>query len=589
MAFGPRSYFWRLSIAFLAVGLLPFTMLALLYGTASARLLENSYRGRTLEAVSGARDLAETLLREAATKARFLAESEPVLSYLSSIDDDPRLISEVYRLFTATAGSGSWYPYVIPLDGKPAISGLSLPDEYGFPLYEGWGMLGQLGRKRLNPGEVVFWGQPHPDSGYSVPLAAGAVVSIGGVPAGYVIVDVGRPLFAERVGGPSLVQGALTGLRITDASGCVLYDMTDSAAEAGFADGATPGSSLSAALPVRDGMVLSGTYPVSAARDGSSRMAGVTLLLAGFGALVALAMALLLSRSIASPVHRLTGTMELVSQGCLDARCRETDAWKTGDEIATLIHRFNLMIDRVKGLVTNLVTRERELRTAEVRALQAQINPHFLYNTLNSIRSKARLEGMDEIASMTTRLARILREGARPREAFSTLGYGLSLARDYFEIESFRWPGRFTFEERVEEAALETRLPSLTVQPLVENALVHGLEPLSGAGRLTVEASVVSGDLILRVSDTGVGMDAAKLAALRSRIGAATLAPEEDPPEDGSQTLSGSAGMGIALINTHRRICLIYGAPYGLAVESSPGAGTTVTVCVPRDPEVAEC
>ncbi len=590
MAFGPRSYFWRLSIAFLAVGLLPFSLLALLYGTASARLLENSYRDRTLEAVSGARDLADSLLREAAEKARFLSLSEPVVAYLSAQDDDPRLASEVYRIFTATGGALSWSLYVIPLDGRPAIAGAPLPTEYEYPLYEGWGILGLLGSQGAEPKEPAFWGQPHPDSGASVPVAAGVAVTLNGKPAGYVIVDVSRSLFAERVGAPSLARGTLTGLRVVDSSGCILYDMTDAASEAGFSDAGAvgneiPAASLSASFPIRDGMVLSGTYPVSAARDGSERMAGVTLLLAGLCALAALAMALFLSRSIARPVHRLTVAMELVSQGRLDARCAETGLWETGDEIAILIHRFNQMIDRVKDLVKNLVTRERELRTAEVKALQAQMNPHFLYNTLSSIRSKARLEGQEEIAVMTTRLARILREGVRPRDDFSTLARALSLARDYFEIESFRWPGRFTYTETVDAAALDTRLPSLVVQPLVENALVHGLEPLQGEGRLTVHASVVSGDLILRVTDTGVGIPPDTLESLRARLAAASLSPEEDPPAAPDAAVSPKGGTGIALINTHRRICLIFGAPYGVSVESVPGKGTTVTVCVPREAE----
>lgn len=558
---------------------MPFSLLALLYGITSARILENSYRSRTAEAVGSARNLAESLIRDASDKALSLSRSQPVIAYLESPTEDPWLLSEVNRLFTATFPSSDWHPYVLPLDGRTPVSSSPLPEEYRLPVYSGWGILGLLSRRDGAEGPVVF-AQPHPQSLYPVPLAAGVPVISGERLLGYVIVDAGRPLFAERVGGPSLAGGILTSLWISDSSGCVLYDATDPSREAGFTPRAL-GSSLSSSAPLGPDLRVSGVYPLSAARDSSSRITGVTFFLAGLSMAVSLILAIMFSRSVALPVHRMTLTMERVSGGDLEARCEETSL-AAGDEMALLVRRFNLMIDRVKELLSNLVTQERELRGAEIRALQAQMNPHFLYNTLNSIRSLARLEGAEDIAAMTTSLARIIREGARPRTLFSTVEESLALARDYFALESFRWPGRFTLEESVSGEALKAPIPSLILQPLVENALVHGLERRSGPGMLRIEASVASGDLILRVIDTGAGIEAAALAELRRRMSEAGDAVDgELPGAAGTRENPESEGLGIALVNSHRRLRLVYGAPYGLALESKVGEGTAVTVSIP--------
>lgn len=580
MNFRGRSYFWRLLYAFFAGGLVPFILLAVLFGTASSRILDTAYRSRTAESVSAAAALARSLTTETAGLASALASSEPVGVWLSGGTRDAWQVSEVNRLFSSSISSSFFVPYIIPIDGDEPLTRGFVPDEYRIGLYGGWGLLGELSRRMPPPGDTVIYGQPHPDSGLSIPLAAGAVVRAEGRAVGYVIVDVDRRLFTDRLGTAAASGGALTDLMLLNDAGCILYNMGDSRSEGSFFFDSSGPDVFRTRVTVIPGFFVCGSYPVSAARSYSARITKAAVLIAFCSLAVSLLMAVLLSRSIARPVHELTVTMKRVSQGQLDARAVERTGRHSGDELSFLVHRFNVTLDQVNALVDNLVAQERDLRRAETQALQAQINPHFLYNTLNSIRSMAKLSGSPEIASMTTSLARILREGALPGGSFSTVEESLSIARDYFSIEALRWPGRFTMEECIDPAILHAKIPRLILQPLVENALVHGLEHKSGPGSLSVHGTLSGGDVFIRVRDSGSGIAPERLAHIRERLREAGERPVESSLNDSSIPVR-PEGAGIALVNTHRRLCLMFGKPYGIELVSEIGQGTTVMVCFP--------
>jgi two-component system sensor histidine kinase YesM len=590
MAFRQRTFFWRLLYAFFAGGLVPFVVLAVSFGVASTRVLENAWRDRSRETIRGSAELSRILFSDAETAARSLAASDSVREYMTTSSKNAWLVSEVNRLFSSTLSNSAFSAYLVPLNGAPPFSRSSVPDEYLYELYSGWGILGSLSRSIAgasaeNPDRAVFFGQPHPASGTSVPVSVGVPVRAGGRVTGFVIVDISRQAFSDRVGSVAASGGALTNLFIEDRSGLILYDMVDGQDEASFAAGSRTASPdyLVSQEEVRDGIVVTGLYPVNAVRSYSGRILAMIVLIAGLSMLASLFMAIIMSRQIARPVHLLTLTMERVSQGQLGARCEELPGVSYGEELAVLAHRFNLMIDRVNGLVENLVAQERELRRAETQALQAQINPHFLYNTLNSIRSMARLEGSNGIADMTTSLARIIREGAYAGTGVSTLAHSLDLARDYFSIESARWPGRFTLEESIDPGILDARMPRLIIQPIVENALVHGLEAKPGEGLLSITGRLAAGDIVLTVRDTGVGIPSDRLESLRAVLKEAGSHPAESSARNSS--MPGSRGFGIALVNTQRRLSLMYGLPYGIDIVSAAGEGTTVTICFPHERE----
>ncbi len=587
-----RSFFWRLLGAFILGGLLPFLALSVAFGTASSRILERAWVARSRETIVGAAELTRRLVLDASDAALELARSDTVSRFLSGNEGDPWLVSEINRQFSALSSSSAFDFFLIPLDGTEPLSRSPIPDEYRVGLYGGWGILGALSRfdgvglgaERPSAFGATLFGQPHPLSGSSVPVAVGVVVRSDRRAVGYVVVDISRRSFSDRIGAYAAAGGSLTGLFLEDESGCVLYSMADGRDEATFAD-FSPADGRNFFVfteSVVGGLKLTGAYPLGSIRSYSARVAAVAVIIASLSALLSFAMAVLFSRSLARPVHLLTLTMERVAQGNLDARCEAPSGSRGNEELSVLIGRFNDMIGRVSGLVDNLVAQERELRRAETRALQAQINPHFLYNTLNSMRSMARLSGATDIADMAASLARIMREGSYPGSGFCTLGHSLDVARDYFAIEAARWPGRFFLDVTVDESLLDARIPRLIIQPIVENALIHGLEAKAGEGRLSVRAVLEGGDLRVLIRDSGAGMSAARLAQVRGLLREAGNHPVESSLSGASlEGKEGGSGTGIALVNTHRRLALIYGSPYGIGVDSTEGLGTAVALVIP--------
>lgn len=576
-----RSYFWRLLSAFFAGGFLPFVLLALVFGKISVGVLETAYKTRTIEVVFGAAEQIKKIVDEASLLALNLAESDTVLSWITNQESDSWTVSEVNRLFSSLIDSSSFVPYVISLDGSLPLTRGGIPEEYYIDLYSGWSILGELERIKPAKNERVAYGQPHLSSFSSIPLAVGVCVYEGDTIKGYVIVDIDRRLFVDRVGYPASSGGSVTELVLINNAGCILYNMTDSRLEGSFSSASLEiGGSYYSKEAIFDSFYLYGLYPVEAVRVFSEKIIRSSVLIVLCSIFVFLSMAILLSRTIAKPVHALSLTMERVAQGQLDARCILPVHKKNQDEISFLAHRFNVTLDQVNSLVDNLLAQERDLRRAEMQALQAQINPHFLFNTLNSIRSMAKLSGNSDIALMTSSLARILREGSLPGGSFTTIEESLSIARDYFSIEAMRWPGRFILEESIDPNILDAKIPRLILQPILENALVHGLEKKKGVGTVTMQGIYSAGDIILNIIDDGVGIEKEFLEKITLRLKEASEHPVESSIHD-LQLPSLSQSAGIALVNTHRRLCLMFGTPYGLRISSKINEGTTISICFP--------
>ena len=211
-------------------------------------------------------------------------------------------------------------------------------------------------------------------------------------------------------------------------------------------------------------------------------------------------------------------------------------------------------------------------RQVELSFLQHQINPHFLYNTLDSIRSRALMDKQREIARMTEILARFFRYCISRDDSMVRVGEELDHIRDYFYIQKFRFEDRFDMEIDVErEELLELFLPRMTIQPLVENAMIHGLEKVEHKGIIRVSLMTAGERLCITVSDNGFGMSREELVRLNERLRAPL---EDDPaaaPEQG----------GIAICNVNTRLRLMFGEDSGIRYRSLIGEGTDAVVTMP--------
>jgi len=215
-------------------------------------------------------------------------------------------------------------------------------------------------------------------------------------------------------------------------------------------------------------------------------------------------------------------------------------------------------------------------RQAQYLALQNQINPHFLYNTLESIRSEAMLAGLDGVADMTESLATFFRYTITKVENLVSVEEELQNCETYFTIQQYRFGSRLQLtiqcapEDRDE--IYRFRIPKLTMQPILENSIIHGTELKVGTGHLTIHLSRTGKRLLVRISDDGLGMDEGKLFSINEKLGKSSL---------GIVNIKQEGQGGFALINVNNRIRLLFGEEYGLQVFSIKGVGTDVEISLP--------
>ena len=215
-------------------------------------------------------------------------------------------------------------------------------------------------------------------------------------------------------------------------------------------------------------------------------------------------------------------------------------------------------------------------KQTELTALQSQINPHFLYNTLESIRGQALMDDNYEIAKMVEALAAFFRYSISGKGNLVTLRDEFANINNYMLIQRYRFNNRFSMEiiiDEEDEAAFDFLIPRLIIQPVVENAIFHGLEEKLEGGKVIIEIIVTESNLIVTISDNGKGIDSAELKELNARIKS-----QDMQLEDGG---SRQRNTGIALPNIHKRIQLLFGEEYGVNVYSTVGQGTDVEITIP--------
>ena len=276
--------------------------------------------------------------------------------------------------------------------------------------------------------------------------------------------------------------------------------------------------------------------------------------------LLGLLCAWLLSRYLSKPVNELDEAMKRVEKGDYAAELRSDRE----DEMGRLTASFNRMTREYRQNLERSVQRERELNETELSMMQAQLNPHFLYNTLDSIKWLGVTNGVPQVAAVASGLAVLLRAGISG-DRLITLERELELLEKYLDIQSLRFEDRFAWEIDVDERFQHCIVPKLILQPLVENSIIHGVANMDD-GYIKLSAREKSGTLILSVQDNGVGIPQDVLDWLND--------PDRDVP-----------GGHLGLKNVDRIVRLYYGGDYGISAYSTPGEGSRVELRLPMNKE----
>ena len=249
---------------------------------------------------------------------------------------------------------------------------------------------------------------------------------------------------------------------------------------------------------------------------------------------------------------------------------------KDSTEIQEISEGFNEMSERIHNLIGQVKESAMEQKNAEISALEAQIDPHFLYNTLEGIRSEAIMAGLDNLADMTEALAIFFRYTISKVENLVTVEEELENCATYFKIQQYRFGSRIHLEIEQDEEdwddILHCMIPKLTLQPILENSIIHGIELKLDEGKVTISISRTKSRLLIKVSDDGVGMNRETLDKLNAKLGS-----KEEEVKNYTQPEKG----GVALVNVNNRIHLIFGEEYGMHVYSLENMGTSVELSIP--------
>mgnify|MGYP002620060813 CR=1 FL=1 len=317
--------------------------------------------------------------------------------------------------------------------------------------------------------------------------------------------------------------------------------------------------------------------PESHIFNASYQILKLTGLFAAVALLITVVVSLWFASSITRPILHLYKLVNSVKRGNLNIRAQI----RQDDEIGNIAVNINMMLDEIERLIRNKYVYQLKLRESELALLYSQINPHFLYNTLDSIRSIADFYQIEEIAMMTTSLADMFRYSLTERE-FVTVEQELRHVRDYLNIQTLRFGAKIRVELDIDEEVLGERILKITLQPVVENAFRHGLEKKKGGGVLTIRAYADPESIHFIIRDNGVGMSAEQLHRLRRKLSAAHEVEDvlEQPPAEHRTT-----GVGVGLANVHARLLIHFGGRYRIRIDSEEGKGTEVELVLPRQPE----
>lgn len=277
---------------------------------------------------------------------------------------------------------------------------------------------------------------------------------------------------------------------------------------------------------------------------------------------VALIISSIVSKGITRPIHKLQSSMALIQEGDFQAGNVEVDS---RNEIGSLTETFNVMTQKIQELMVQIIEEQQAKRKSELKALQSQINPHFLYNTLDSIIWMAEEGKNEEVVVMTASLAKLFRQIISNEEEEISIFQEVEYCRNYLIIQKMRYKDKLEFEIDLAPDIKGDKIIKMVLQPLIENAIYHGLKYKESKGMLVLKGYGQGDDIIFEIRDNGVGMDQETMKHIFER----------------HKVNYRSNGVGV--YNVERRIKLSYGQEYGISYKSKLGEGTVATMRIPKE------
>lgn len=304
-----------------------------------------------------------------------------------------------------------------------------------------------------------------------------------------------------------------------------------------------------------------GIIPMKNVTEDAAVVRNVTIISSLAAIILFIIVSYYLAKGLTGPLNLIAGQMKLANIKDWSPQIN----YEGRDEIAYLTEEFNQMVVRINNLVDEVVEQKSRQSRQELRALQSQINPHFLYNTLEIVNWMARTRDVPEIAEIVKALSDMMRYITSHKEEIVTVEKEIEYIKMYCLIQMNRYRDKFTVEYEIEEDVLDYSIPKLTLQPIIENAIIHAFNGVKRDGRIQVTGCVIDSRLRLQIIDNGRGIEQCEIERMLN---------SESHSSDCNHA-------GIGVNNVNRRIKLIYGSEYGLEIKSAPNEGSVFNIWLP--------
>lgn len=568
------SFFAKLSISFGAICVIPILVFGVFAHLFFYHLSLNNLKDRVKSAMIRSTNAYDKILSEYSEALKTFCDDRDVRMIFQSPGTSSNENSQIYRkmFFLLKNKPLNAEMYLIGVDGKLRISTIKPPKQYNISIYKNWGIYAMAKDRR----DVVVYPNVYVNS-VGKPISLSLIKEIRNKQqlVGYAIIDIPTDTITAIC---NENQGTLPiNFTIIDQNYYIIYNESRQKQKTAFYDSPfrnefkTTKNWRIVTINHRKALIwnsrsangqffLLGTLYLGIIIENIQSITFFTIGIGLISFMFCIILSIVITKSISQPIHSIVKAMQEVEKGKFDIRV-DVDS---KDEIGFMAGRFNDMIENIDELFRTNLEKQDRLRLAEIQALQSQINPHFLYNTLDSIKWLAKLNGIKEIEVIVIQLGKLLKNSINNQNEMTTVRESFEIIDSYLTIQKIRYSGRFEVTMDIDPILLDCYIPRLIIQPIVENAIVHGIVKKVKPGKLEIKVNQVGTDIVVEVTDDGVGIDDARLRQIEAELG-----------NDKRKV------QNIGIHNVNRRIKLCYGEKYGVSITSEVTKGTKVVLVMP--------
>lgn len=568
------SFFAKLFICFAVISIVPVAVLGTLTYIISSNVSMRNVEYQAMKTVDNATSSLDRTIGEYESALSYFCADIETIKMISADQVTENSRTSIYqKMYILLAGKSTKVAmHLIKADDSFRLSTSVIPEVYNIKNHSNWGVFRKI---NASNDAVTYSNRYISKTGKSYSMAVAHSIKNDGNIIAYAIIDIPADVFKTALDAVNVSLPIR--YAVVDENNYLLYDEIFSALNEIFLDtnlrnqmASEPSRKLYLNNPQRfvTWNTTKGNYPLRVVSSipvelvviNSNYIMVTTFSVAIAAILLCLILSPLIIRSLTRPLNSIVQTMNHVQGGDTEARV----AVKNNDEFGFIGTRLNSMLDNLNELYATNLEKQNRLRLAELKALYSQINPHFLYNTLDSIKWLAKLNGVDDIVLIVSQLGRLLKNSIRNQKETVTVSEEMKLIESYLSIQKIRYSDKFDVDLQVEEDIMDSIVPKFIIQPIVENSIIHGIEDKLGKAHLTINGWSEDHKIIFEIKDDGVGISEEKLQQIQNST---------------SGQSPGSDSIGIA--NVNKRIKLYYGDEYGLDIRSAKNIGTITRITMP--------